>query len=171
LAKLWPSKVVDQVGQDHLKGDSVKRIASLCHPHALRGVQYAGRGAYATAVCGAVVALLAMLAVDFAVPAVRGLSASRRAARRHAVGRRLIDPVVAFFARFGLEITAGRCFTSSRRTSACASARVVCSGGVDQISTAIKFLRENNNPDPVFDLSLVTALKVTIPISKNWKQQ
>jgi ATP-dependent DNA helicase RecG len=37
------------------------------------------------------------------------------------------------------------------------------------INTAIKYLRENNNPDPVFDLSLVTALKVTIPISKNWK--
>ncbi len=37
------------------------------------------------------------------------------------------------------------------------------------INTAIKHLRENNNPDPVFDLSLVTALKVTIPISKNWK--
>jgi ATP-dependent DNA helicase RecG len=37
------------------------------------------------------------------------------------------------------------------------------------INTAIKHLRENNNPDPVFDLRLVTALKVTIPISKNWK--
>ena len=39
------------------------------------------------------------------------------------------------------------------------------------ISTAIKYLRDNNNPDPIFDLSLVTALKVSIPISNNWKLQ
>jgi len=37
------------------------------------------------------------------------------------------------------------------------------------INTAIKFLRDNNNPDPVFDLSLVTAMKVIIRISKRWK--
>ena len=37
------------------------------------------------------------------------------------------------------------------------------------IRTAIKYLRDNNNPDPVFDLSLVTAMKVTILISNNWK--
>jgi ATP-dependent DNA helicase RecG len=37
------------------------------------------------------------------------------------------------------------------------------------ISTAIKYLRDNNNPDPVFDLSLLTAMKVTIPISNNWR--
>jgi ATP-dependent DNA helicase RecG len=39
------------------------------------------------------------------------------------------------------------------------------------IQTAIKYLRNNNNPDPIFDLSLVTALKVTIPISNNWKHR
>ncbi|MEI6141447.1 MAG: RNA-binding domain-containing protein [Mariniphaga sp.] len=37
------------------------------------------------------------------------------------------------------------------------------------INTAIKYLRDNNNPDPIFDLTLVTAMKVTIPISNNWK--
>ena len=37
------------------------------------------------------------------------------------------------------------------------------------IQTAIKYLRDNNNPDPVFDLSLVTAFKVTIFISNSWK--
>ena len=36
------------------------------------------------------------------------------------------------------------------------------------INTATKYLRENNNPDPVFDLSLVTAMKVTISISNSW---
>ncbi len=39
------------------------------------------------------------------------------------------------------------------------------------INTATKYLRDNNNPDPVFDLSLVTAIKVTISISNNWKRQ
>ncbi len=39
------------------------------------------------------------------------------------------------------------------------------------INTAIKYLRDNNNPDPVFDLSLITAMKVTISISKSWKHQ
>ncbi|MFM9837860.1 MAG: RNA-binding domain-containing protein [Cyclobacteriaceae bacterium] len=37
------------------------------------------------------------------------------------------------------------------------------------IATAKKYLRENNNPDPIFDLTLLTAFKVTIPISQNWK--
>jgi ATP-dependent DNA helicase RecG len=36
------------------------------------------------------------------------------------------------------------------------------------INTATKYLRENNNPDPLFDLSLATALKVTIFISNDW---
>ena len=38
------------------------------------------------------------------------------------------------------------------------------------IATAIRYLRDNNNPDPVFDLTLLTAMKVTICISRNWKQ-
>jgi ATP-dependent DNA helicase RecG len=38
------------------------------------------------------------------------------------------------------------------------------------IATATKYLRDNNNPDPVFDLTLVTAMKVTIFISRNWRQ-
>jgi ATP-dependent DNA helicase RecG len=37
------------------------------------------------------------------------------------------------------------------------------------ITTAKKFLKGNNNPEPIFDLSLGTALKVTIPISQKWK--
>ncbi|MEI6434056.1 MAG: RNA-binding domain-containing protein [Bacteroidota bacterium] len=37
------------------------------------------------------------------------------------------------------------------------------------INTAIKYLRENNNPDPIFDLSLDTAMKVTVSISRSWK--
>jgi ATP-dependent DNA helicase RecG len=37
------------------------------------------------------------------------------------------------------------------------------------IQTATKYLRYNNNPDPLYDLSLVTAIKVTIFISKSWK--
>ena len=37
------------------------------------------------------------------------------------------------------------------------------------INTATKYLRENNNPDPVFDLSLLTAMKVTISINNQWK--
>jgi ATP-dependent DNA helicase RecG len=39
------------------------------------------------------------------------------------------------------------------------------------INTAIKYLKENNNPDPEFDLSLVTAMKVTVRINKSWKYQ
>ncbi|MEO8146830.1 MAG: RNA-binding domain-containing protein [Bacteroidia bacterium] len=37
------------------------------------------------------------------------------------------------------------------------------------INTAKKYLKENNNPEPVFDLSLGTGIKVTIPISQKWK--
>ncbi len=37
------------------------------------------------------------------------------------------------------------------------------------IATAKKYLIENKNPEPIFDLSLITAFKVTIPISTNWK--
>ena len=37
------------------------------------------------------------------------------------------------------------------------------------IQTATKYMRENNNPAPEFDLSLVTAFKVTIRISNDWK--
>ncbi len=37
------------------------------------------------------------------------------------------------------------------------------------IATAKKYLMENNNPPPIFDLSLITAFKVTIPISNDWK--
>jgi len=37
------------------------------------------------------------------------------------------------------------------------------------ISTAKKYLLENNNPAPIFDLTLLTAFKVTIPISSDWK--
>lgn len=37
------------------------------------------------------------------------------------------------------------------------------------IQTAKKYLSENNNPDPHFDLTLGTAFKVTIYISKSWK--
>lgn len=37
------------------------------------------------------------------------------------------------------------------------------------INTAKKYLLENNNPEPIFDLSLGTAMKVTIPISTKWK--
>lgn len=37
------------------------------------------------------------------------------------------------------------------------------------IQTAKKFLKENNNPPPDFDLSLGTAFKVTIFINKLWK--
>lgn len=36
------------------------------------------------------------------------------------------------------------------------------------IKNAIQYLRQNNNPDPVFDLSLVTAMKVTIRINRLW---
>lgn len=37
------------------------------------------------------------------------------------------------------------------------------------IQTAKKYLSENNNPEPLFDLTLGTALKVIIYISKSWK--
>jgi len=37
------------------------------------------------------------------------------------------------------------------------------------IITAKKYLLENNNPEPIFDLSLGTAFKVTIPINTKWK--
>ncbi len=38
------------------------------------------------------------------------------------------------------------------------------------IETAKKYLKENNNPEPYFDLTLGTAFKVTIYINKVWKQ-
>jgi ATP-dependent DNA helicase RecG len=37
------------------------------------------------------------------------------------------------------------------------------------INTAKKYLLENHNPEPVFNLSLGTAMKVTIPINTKWK--
>ena len=36
------------------------------------------------------------------------------------------------------------------------------------IATAKKYLLENNNPEPVFDLTLGTAMKVTIGINQKW---
>ncbi|MEZ4777716.1 MAG: putative DNA binding domain-containing protein [Bacteroidia bacterium] len=38
------------------------------------------------------------------------------------------------------------------------------------IQTAKKYLADNNNPEAVFDLSLGTAFKVTVSISKSWRQ-